>query len=65
MIGMSQLVFGSDYPYSVGMAPSAACAITSAGCLSTEDRDAIGWANAHRLLPRLAGMHGHDEAGPG
>lgn len=55
VIGTSQLVFGSDRPYSMDMAAGAATAITSAEYLSTEDRAAIGWQNALHLLPRLAG----------
>ena len=55
VIGQSQLVFGSDHPFSMDMAAGAATAINSADYLSPEDRDAIGWQNAQRLLPRLAG----------
>ena len=55
VIGTTQLVFGSDYPYSMGMAAGAATAINSDDELSTEDRAAIGWQNALQLLPRLAG----------
>ena len=55
VIGTTQLVFGSDHPYSMEMAAGAATAINSDDDLSTEDRAAIGWQNALQLLPRLAG----------
>ena len=55
VIGIPQLVFGSDRPYSMDRAAAAATAINSADYLSTEARAAIGWQNAQRLLPRLAG----------
>ena len=54
VIGATQLVFGSDRPYSMGMSVGAATAINSADYLATETRAAIGWHNAQRLLPRLA-----------
>ncbi len=55
VMGTSQLVFGSDHPYSMEMAAGGATAISSADYLSTDARGAIGWENALRLLPRLAG----------
>ena len=55
VIGTSQLVFGSDRPYSMDMAAKAATAINSADYVSAEARAVIGWENAKRLLPRLAG----------
>lgn len=55
VIGTTQLVFGSDRPYSMEMAAGAAKAINSADYLFAEDRTAIGWQNALHLLPRLAG----------
>ena len=55
VIGTTQLVFGSDRPYSMDMAAGAASAINSADYLSAEARATIGWQNAQTLLPRLAG----------
>lgn len=55
VIGPTQLVFGSDRPYALDMSAGAATAINSADYVSAEARAAIGWQNAQRLLPRLAG----------
>lgn len=55
VVGPTQLVFGSDRPYALDRSARAATAISSADYLSTESRAAIGWQNAQRLLPRLAG----------
>ncbi|GGF17775.1 amidohydrolase [Subtercola lobariae] len=54
VVGLSQLVFGSDRPYAAGFSAEAAQAIQSDAYLSDQARAAIGWGNAQMLLPRLA-----------
>jgi aminocarboxymuconate-semialdehyde decarboxylase len=54
VVGLPQLVFGSDRPYAGEMSAAGAAAVRSADYLSAEAREAIGRGNAARLLPRLA-----------
>ena len=56
VVGATHLVFASDRTYTLERSERAATAIiNSADHLSTETRAAIGWQNAQRPLPRLAG----------
>lgn len=52
VVGLSQVVFGSDHPYPASR--GAASAIEQSTALTDAEREAVGWANALRLLPRLA-----------
>lgn len=53
VIGLDHVVFGSDTPYAPGQSEAGAAAIGGADYLTADERAAVGWRNAHRLLPRL------------
>lgn len=53
VIGLDHVVFGSDTPYAPGQSEAGAAAIGGADYLTADERAAVGWRNAHHLLPRL------------
>ena len=52
--GTSQIVYGSDYPFTPGFPAESTRSLSSAEYLAIEDRTAIARTNALALLPRLA-----------
>ena len=54
VVGVGQIVFGTDYPYAGDDSAAAAAAIQLPGALTPAEREAIGWASATTLIPRLA-----------
>ena len=56
-VGMSQVLFGSDYPYlRRGLAVACRNEVETSAELDREDSRAVLSGNAVKLLPRLAGL---------
>ena len=51
--GTSQIVYGSDYPFTAGYPAESTRTLSTAGYLSAGDQQAIARSNALRFLPRL------------
>jgi 6-methylsalicylate decarboxylase len=54
VVGIDQIVFGSDYPYGADLSRGAADAVLRTADLTETERTAIAHRNAGRLIPRLA-----------